>query len=187
MWACSLNGVSKFCWAVPHHRLHGLFTFDIKIWALFHAPSELPITYRVSPPWAQSKACRAHPPRHNERSHTQIALTLPESCPSQTCFPAPCCANLLRTHRVISGAPGCLSHFFFSFSFPFFFFSKYLRDSLISQRLNFHPRILDFISNPANPTLSCLLIGCALWTWEWLPSGWRCLFRLQRSIELWWN
>lgn len=73
-----------------------------------------------------------------------------------------------------------------TFSF-FLFFSKYHRDSLISQRLNFHPHILDFISNPANPILSCLLIGSALWTWEWLPSGWRCLFRLQRSTELWWN
>lgn len=110
-----------------HHRLHGLFMFDIKIWALFHAASKLPITYKVSPPWAQSKVWRAHPPRRNEWSHTQFALMLPESSPSQTCFPAPCCGNLLRTHRVISGAPGCLSHFFF-----FFFFLASITETDIS-------------------------------------------------------
>lgn len=66
---------------------------------------------------------------------------------------------------------------------PTFFSSKYHTDSLISQLLNFPPHIFDFISNLSNPVLSCLLIGSALWTREWLPSGWR----LQRSMELWWN
>lgn len=71
------------------------------------------------------------------------------------------------------------------------FFCRYHTDSLISAHtlrlLNFPPHIFDFISNRANPVLSCLLIGFALWTWVWLPSGWRLFLGLQSSIELWWN
>ncbi len=48
------------------------------------------------------------------------------------------------------------------------FFCRYHTDSLISAHtlrlLNFPPHIFDFISNRANPVLSCLLIGFALWT-----------------------
>lgn len=48
------------------------------------------------------------------------------------------------------------------------FFCRYHTDSLISAHtpalLNFPPHIFDFTSNRANPVLSCLLIGFALWT-----------------------
>lgn len=40
--------------------------------------------------------------------------------------------------------------------------SKYHTDSLISQLLNSPHHIFDFISNLANPVLSCLLIGSSL-------------------------
>lgn len=95
-----------------HHRSPGVFMFDKKIWASFQAPSKLPIIYRASPLWARSKVEKAPLPRSNEWSHIQIALMLPESSPSQTCFRTPHCASLLWTHWVIPGALGWLSHFF---------------------------------------------------------------------------
>ncbi len=87
-----------------------------KIPASFQAPSKLPITYRASPLWVQSKVEKAPLPCSDEWSHIQIVLTLPESSPSQTCFWTPHCASLLWTHWVISGAPGWLSHFFLQIS-----------------------------------------------------------------------
>ncbi len=86
--------------------------FDKKIRASFQAPSKLPTIYRASSLRVQSKVERAPLPRSEEWSHIQIALMLPESSPSQTCFRTPHCASLLWTHWVISGVPGWLSHFF---------------------------------------------------------------------------
>lgn len=95
-----------------HGRTPGVFMFDKKIRASFQTLSKLLIIYRASPLWVQSKVEKAPLPRGNEWSHTQIALMLPESSPSQTCFRTPHWASLLWTHWVIPGAPGWLSHFF---------------------------------------------------------------------------
>lgn len=179
---CEYNWVSskiftEFVGQCVDRRLPCVFMFDKKIWASFHAPSKLPIIYRASPRRVEG----APLPRSDECSHIQIALTLPESSPSQTCFWTPHCASFLQTQRVITGAPGQLSHFFF-------FFSANITQTLwYLKLLNFPPHVFDFISNPAIPVPSCLLIGSTLWTWEWLPSGCRLLLGLRRSVGLWWS
>lgn len=115
-WVNFLNYDMCACGWSACCRLSGFFMVDKKIWAFFQAPSKLLIIYRASPLRVQSKAEKAPLPRSNEWSHIQIALMLPESSPSQTCFRTPHCASLLWTHWVISGAPGWLSHFFLQIS-----------------------------------------------------------------------
>lgn len=72
----------------------------------------------------------------------------------------------------------CRPTFFF-----FSFFTNITETLWYLHALNSHPsRRLHSKSNLANVALSCLLIGSPLWTRESLASGWRRLFRLQRSI-----
>lgn len=108
----------------------------------------------------------------------QIALTLPESSPSQTCFWTPHCASLLSdTESFQEHWAGCPT---------FFFLSIYHTDFLISAHTHTHfpPDRFPSTSNGAYPVLSCLLIRFALWSRVWLPSGFGLFLR---SAELWWN
>lgn len=105
-----------------HGRTPGVFMFDKKIRASFQTLSKLLIIYRASPLWVQSKVEKAPLPRGNEWSHMQIALMLPESSPSQTCFRTPHWASLL-IESFQERQAGCPT-----------FFNRYHTDSLISTR-----------------------------------------------------